>query len=82
MRRINERESFPGPQKTSKTGGLEILATVNKAQSSNSTVSGLSMKSLLDLTMNTPSSVGQNGHEMPPKNGHEMSPKPWSRLWR
>ena len=31
MGRSNKREYFPVPQETSNIGGLEILATVNKA---------------------------------------------------
>ena len=43
-----------------------LWATVNRAESSNSTMSGLLMKSLPDLRMSIPSAVGQIGHEMPP----------------
>ena len=32
-------------------------------------LSGLSIKSLLDLGMNLPSTMGHNDHEMPPKPG-------------
>ena len=44
-----------------------LLATVNKAYSSNSTLSSLSVKSWTELGMFIPSIMGQNVHEMPPK---------------
>ena len=40
-----------------------------KAWSSDNTLSGLSMESLLDLGKSLPSTVGHNDHEMPPKHG-------------
>ena len=48
--------------------GPETFATY-KAWSSEKTLSGLSMKSLLDLGMSLPSIMGHNYHEMPPKHG-------------
>ena len=39
------------------------------AWSSDNTLSGLSMESLLDLGMSLPSTVGHNDHEMPPEHG-------------
>ena len=55
-------------QGASKTGRVERLATY-KAWSSENTLSGLSMKFLLDLGMSLPSTMGHNYHEMPPKHG-------------
>ena len=40
-----------------------------KAWSSDNTLSGLSVESLLDLGMSLPNTVGHNDHEMPPKHG-------------
>ena len=40
-----------------------------KAWSSDNTLSGLSMESLLDPGKTLPSTVGHNDHEMPPKHG-------------
>ena len=48
--------------------GPETFATY-KAWSSDNTLSGLSMKSLLDLGMSLPSTAGHSDHEMPPKHG-------------
>ena len=48
--------------------GPETFAT-HKAWSSNSTLSGLSMESLLDLGKRLRRTAGHNGHEMPPKHG-------------
>ena len=45
---------------------VQRLATY-KAWSSDNTLSGLSMESLLDLGMSLPSTVGHNDHEMPSK---------------
>ena len=44
-----------------------LWATINRPESSNSTVSGISMKSSPDLGMSIPNAVGQIGHEVPPK---------------
>ena len=60
MGRSNKRKYFPGPR------GPETFTT-HKAGSSDNTLSGLSMESLLDLGMSLPSTVGHNDHEMPPK---------------
>ena len=48
--------------------GPETFATY-KAWSSDNTLSGLSMESLLDPGMSLPSTMGHNDHEMPPKHG-------------
>ena len=40
-----------------------------KAWSSNSTLSGLSVESSVDLGMSLPSTVRRNGHDMPPNHG-------------
>ena len=45
--------------------GPETFATY-KAWSSDNTLSGLSMESLLDLGKSLPSTAGHNDHEMPP----------------
>ena len=55
-------------QGASKTGRVERLATY-KAWSSDDTLRGLSVESLLDLGMSLPSTVGHHDHEMPPKHG-------------
>ena len=52
-------------QEASKTGRAQRLATY-KAWSSDSTLSGLSVDSLLDLGMSLPSIAGHSDHEMPP----------------
>ena len=57
-------------QEASKTGMVQRLLLLCKVWSSNSTLSGLSMESSLDLWMSLPSTTGHNGHEMPPKLGH------------
>ena len=44
-----------------------LLVAVNRNWSSNSTYYGLSKKSSLDLGMCISSTVGQNGHKIPPK---------------
>ena len=54
-------------------GGPELWTTTNRAQSNNKTLSGLSMKPLLDLGISIPSAMEQIGHKMPPK--------PWTK-WR
>ena len=48
------------------------MATVTKASSSHGMLSGPSAKSLPDLGMFIPSSVGRNGHEMPLKTMVEL----------
>ena len=48
--------------------GSETLATY-KAWSSDNTLSGLSMESLLSQGMSLPRTMGHNNHEMPPKHG-------------
>ena len=62
MGRSNKRKYFPGPR------GPETFTT-HKAGSSDNTLSGLSMESLLDLGMSLPRTVGHSDHEMPPKHG-------------
>ena len=49
--------------------GPETFATY-KAWSSDNTLSGLSMESLLNQGMSLPSTMGHNNHEMPPRHGH------------
>ena len=48
--------------------GPETFATY-KAWSSDNTLSGLSIESLLDLGMSLSSTKGHNGHEIAPKHG-------------
>ena len=52
-------------QEASETGRAQRLATY-KAWSSDNTLSGLSVESMLDLGMRLPSPVGHNDREMPP----------------
>ena len=68
MGRSNKRKYIPGPRGKSDRYGPETFATY-KAWSSDNTLSGLSMESLLDLGMSLPSTVGHNDHEMPPEHG-------------
>ena len=55
-------------QEARKTSRVQRLATC-KAWSSDNTLRGLSVESLLDLGMSLPSTMGHNDHEMPPKHG-------------
>ena len=55
-------------QEASKTGMVQRLATHN-AWSNNSTQSGLSMESSLNLGMSLPRPEGHSSQEMPPKHG-------------
>ena len=66
MGRSNKRKYFPGPR------GPETFTT-HKAGSSDNTLSGLSMESLLDLGMSLPSTMGCKSHEMPPNYGQIYS---------
>ena len=45
----------------------ELRSHMYKAWSSDNTLSGLSMESLLDLKMSLPSTAGHSDHEMPSK---------------
>ena len=67
MGRNNKREYFPGPR-DSWDNSPETFATC-KAWSNNSTRSGPSMESSLDLGMSLPSTVRHNSHET------------WSNVW-
>ena len=65
MGRNNKRKYISGPRGQFKTENFAAY----KTWSSDDTLSGLSMKSLLDLGMSLPSTVGHNDYEMPPKHG-------------
>ena len=68
MGRSKNRECFLGQRRLVRQVWSRDFAT-HKACSRNSTLSGLSMESSLDLGMSLPSSAGHNGQEVPPKHG-------------
>ena len=61
---------FSWTTEAGETGGPAAPGYCFMALSSNATLSGLSVESLLDLGMSMPSTMAQNRCEMPPK--------PWS----
>ena len=67
MRKGNKRKYFPGPRDKQESGP-ETFATC-KAWSNSGTLSGLSMKSSLNLGMSIPNTMRHSGHKIPPNHG-------------